>query len=241
MAQLQYALLQVRDAHDPMRAQEARCFARALGCQTSDIAVYDLLGDPLIYDHIGAADLVLLGGSGDYSAAGEGDWLSRALNVMRELHARSKPTFASCWGFQAFARALGGNCIHDPERAELGTIELVQTAAGRRDPLFSQLPAKFTGLAGHEDRVDRLPEGATLLASSDLVANQAFCFADRPIYCTQFHPELDRAAFLERVEAYPRYVQRIAGVPADVFAKGCRETPESNTLLRRYVKLVFGA
>ena len=32
------------------------------------------------------ADMILLGGSGHYSAAGEGVWLERALDAMREIH-----------------------------------------------------------------------------------------------------------------------------------------------------------
>jgi hypothetical protein len=45
---------------------------------------------------------------------------------------------------------------------------------------------------------------------------------------------------LERVVAYPEYVARIARVPFDDFIQNCRETPEANSLLRRFVKLVFG-
>ena len=84
--------------------------------------------------------MLLLGGSGHYSAAGEGEWLERALDLMREIHRLAKPTFASCWGFQAMARAMGGRCVHDLPNAEVGTIEVELTAAGREDPLFGNLP-----------------------------------------------------------------------------------------------------
>ena len=90
------------------------------------------------------------------------------------------------------ARALGGECVNDLPNAELGTIELTLTEAGRNDPIFGQLPVTFTGQAGHEDHVVALPPDAVLLASSPRVPEQAFRFAGRPIYCTQFHPELDR-------------------------------------------------
>jgi GMP synthase (glutamine-hydrolysing) len=159
---------------------------------------------------------------------------------MREIHHRAKPTFASCWGFQAMARALGGRCIHDLHNAEVGTIEITLTDAGRDDPLFGGLPPVFAAQAGHEDHVVALPTDAVLLASSSRVKEQAFRFAGRPIYCTQFHPELDRAAMLERVMAYPEYVARIARVPFDEFVQSCRESPEANSLLARFVKVVFG-
>jgi GMP synthase (glutamine-hydrolysing) len=222
-----------------MRAQEVRCFARMLDCEISAIEVFDLLSAAPSIDKLQRADLILLGGSGHYSAAAEGLWLDRALDCMREVHRIAKPTFASCWGFQAMSRAMGGHCIRDLPNAEIGTIELSLTEAGRQDPLFGGLPQNFDAQAGHEDHVVHLPEDAVLLASSERVSEQAFRFKNRPIYCTQFHPELDRAAMLERVIAYPEYVARIARVPFDDFVSSVRDTPEANLLLRRFVALMF--
>jgi GMP synthase (glutamine-hydrolysing) len=236
---LHYLLLQTRNSGDPMAGQEVRCFARMLDCDVSAIEVFDLLSAAPPADKLKHADLLLLGGSGHYSAAGSGEWLERALDAMREIHRLARATFASCWGFQAMARAMGGKCVHDLPNAEVGTIELRLTDAGRADPLFGQLPPTFAGQAGHEDHVVALPPDAVLLASSARVAEQAFRFEGRPIYCTQFHPELDLAALRERVVAYPEYVARIARVPHDHFIQSCRETPEANSLLRRFVTMVF--
>jgi GMP synthase (glutamine-hydrolysing) len=199
----------------------------------------DLLAAAPTTDALRQADMILLGGSGHYSAAGAGPWLERAFDTLREVHRLARPTFASCWGFQAMASALGGSCVHDLGRAEVGTIELRLTEAGRADPLFGQLPPAFAGQAGHEDHVIALPTGAVLLASSNLVSQQAYRFEGQPIYCTQFHPELDVAAMRERLAAYPEYTQRIAGVFHDQFIASLRETPEANTLLRRFVGLVL--
>ena len=138
------------------------------------------------------------------------------------------------------ARALGGQCVKDLPNAELGTIEFALTEAGRVDPVFGTLPHVFAGQAGHEDHVIALPSDAVLLASSHRVAEQAFRFVGRPIYCTQFHPELDRTAMLKRVVAYPEYVERITRMPYDNFVHSVRETQEANSLLRRFVKIVFG-
>jgi GMP synthase (glutamine-hydrolysing) len=237
LAKIRYLLLQTRNANDPMRAQEVRCFARMLECDLSDLDVFDLLATVLPAEKVQSADMILLGGSGHYSAASESEWLERALDSLREVHRISKPTFASCWGFQAMARAMGGRCVNDLANAEVGTIELALTEAGRADPLFGKLPPVFAAQAGHEDRVTRLPPDAELLASSPRVAEQAFRFAGRPIYCTQFHPELDSAAMLERLIAYPEYVARIARVSYDHFVQNLRETPEANSLLRRFVTM----
>ena len=160
---MRFLLLQIRNPDDPMRQQEVQSFSRALGVPLQAISVFDLLGEALRPEDLEAADVFLLGGSGDYSAAVDAPWLDRALDDLRLLHEFRKPTFASCWGFQAMARAMGGRVVHDPNRAEIGTIELTLTDAGREDPLFGPLGSPFSGHAGHEDCVDELPPNATLL------------------------------------------------------------------------------
>lgn len=221
-----------------MREQEVRVFARALGCESDQISTHDLLSGPPTVSLLDAADIVLLGGSGDYSVAAGGPWLEPALDAMRALYESAKPTFASCWGFQAMARALGGQVVTDLSRAELGTIELRLTAAGKSDPVFGILPEQFLGHAGHQDIVDELPAEAVLLASSDRVTNQAFTFPGRVMYCTQFHPELTRQSFMERIEQYPTYVHKIAGISLEEFARQVRETPESNRLLQQLLAVL---
>jgi GMP synthase (glutamine-hydrolysing) len=246
MRQLRYLLLQTRNADDPMAAQEVRCFARALECEVSAVSVVDLMGSVPSVRTLQQADMLLLGGSGHYSVATRASdsveldrpaspWLDGALDTLREIHRLAKPTFASCWGFQAMARAMGGECVNDVPNAEVGTIELRLTEVGRTDPIFGTLSVEFAAQAGHEDHVVRLPPDAELLASSTRVKEQAFHFIGRPIYCTQFHTELDRAAMLERVVAYPEYITRIARVSFEQFVQNVRETPESNSLLRRFV------
>ena len=235
---LRYLLIQVRNQSDPIRSQEIDCFASAIGCEKTAIQTLDLLTERITTKTLSAVDAVLIGGSGDYSAAGDSEWLEQSLQDLQLLVKLQKPTFASCWGFQALARSLGGQCINDPAHAELGTIELELTTDGQEDLLFRELGSPFLAQAGHEDHVVALPPGAVLLASSRIVRNQAFKVANAPIYCTQFHPELDRASLLGRLEAYPQYVEKIAGTTILNFAKQCRETPETQSLLQRFAEFV---
>ena len=107
MNNLRYLLLQIRDERDPMRQQEVECFSRIIGCRPDKILVHDMLGSKTPTAEVSRCDIVLIGGSGDYSAVDDSDWLDRALDLMRSLHDDGKPTFASCWGFQAMARAMG--------------------------------------------------------------------------------------------------------------------------------------
>ncbi len=238
---LNYLLLQVRNQDDPMREHEVDSFARVFEIATERIKVHDMLSGPPSRNTVNAADLILLGGSGHYSATGDGAWLMRGLGFLRELHDHNKPTFASCWGFQAMARALGGEVRKDLQHAEVGTHVLQLTDAGKADPIFAPLGDTFEGQMGHEDCVFTLPDDAVLLASSERMVNQAYTFPGRPIYCTQFHPELNRADLMSRVKTYPEYVERIENLPPERFGELCRDTVETEQLLVRFVEHVFGA
>jgi GMP synthase (glutamine-hydrolysing) len=234
---LSYLLLQVRNPDDPMRQQEVRCFTQAVECNEDQMHVFDLLSGVPSLEHLSHFDVVVLGGSGDYSVAEGGPWLPAALETMQELYYTSKPTFASCWGFQAMAKAMGGEVVTDTSRAELGSVFVRLTEAGKQDSIFGGLGDQFLAAMGHQDVVERLPDDASLLASSDTVENQAFRFVGKPIYCTQFHPELDRAAFLERIDAYPQYVDKIAGMSLNDFARQrCQETPAAAQILKKFLQ-----
>jgi GMP synthase (glutamine-hydrolysing) len=235
-----FLLMQVRNADDPMRDHEVQSFARVLETSIDRIRTFDLLTEELSANHFEQTDMFLFGGSGHYSAAGEGDWLERALATIRQVHDSGKPAFASCWGFQAMARAMGGRVIKDMACAEVGTHELTLTEAGLADPVFGPLGATFLGQMGHEDHVIELPPHVTLLASSPLVTNQAYRFDDAPIYCTQFHPELNCDDLWMRVKTYPEYIERIAGLPHERFGELVQESTASEGVLKRFVALCFG-
>ena len=235
-----FLLLQVRNPDDPMLHQEVRCFARCFSCPVGRIEVFDLLSGAPGPDALARADVVLLGGSGDYSVARGGPWLPAALDAMAALYETGKPTFASCWGFQAMARAMGGEVVTDHARAEVGTAWLRLTEKGRGDPVFGPLgEERFQVLIGHEDIVTRLPQGATLLASSDLVENEAFRFDGKPIYCTQFHPELSRADIIKRIAAYPAYLPLANASSIEEFERMTPETPHAEAILTRFLDHVM--
>lgn len=236
---MNFLLLQVRDPDDPMQVHEIESFARVLKITDRQIRTVSLLDRVVNQDDFQSIDMVLLGGSGKYSAAGEGDWLDSALESLRKVYESGLPTFASCWGCQAFARAMGGEVINDPANAEVGSYDLFLTEAGLRNPVFAPLGNNFTAQVGHEDRVSRLPEGTTILASSKQVEVQAWCFDDRPIYCTQFHPELQKSDLVQRVKQYPEYIERIMGVSEEEFLSSLRESKETELLLPRFIEHCF--
>lgn len=238
---LRFLLFQIRKPEDPMKASEIASFSWALNCEPDQITAIDLIDSPPSTEQLRAADMVLIGGSGDYSVPKGGTWLEPALDAMRELHSTSKPTFASCWGFQAMAAAMGGHVVDDHQRAEVGTLPLSLTSAGSSDPIFASLGSPFLAHVGHHDTVDELPVDAVSLACTDKVANHAFRFSGKPIYCTQFHPELRVKDMMARLRMYPWYVSNIAGVELDDFRSLLDHTPEANRLIRQFIQHTFEA
>ena len=95
------------------------------------------------------------------------------------------------------------------------------------DPIFEPLGSPLQGQLGHEDIVDRLPAGTIRLALSEKVQNRAFTCAGKPIYCTQFHPELECNNRIQRLAVYPSYLEKIMDWSTEEFRQHCHDTPET--------------
>lgn len=236
-----YLLLQSRDPADPMRAHEVECFRAALGAKDGEVRVVDVLARLPTRDEIRGARGLLMGGSGDYSCLDPHPWIARFTDFVRdEVVPAGVPTFASCFGFQVMTRALGGEMIRDPAHREVGSVDLRLTGAGASDPLFGTLPPRFVAQAGHNDRASRAPESVDVLAASDLCPVNAFRVRGRPVWATQFHPELDTAAVAVR---YMAYLEKYAAPEAVAlglnapFLKSLRPSPEATGLLVGFARL----
>ncbi len=238
--QIRYLLLQARNPDDPMRVHEIQSFARALGCADTQIDALNFLAERPSRQRLKRADMVLIGGSGDYSAVTGGPWLESVLDSIREMYVTRKPTFGSCWGFQAIALALGGKVETHPVHAEIGALQLHLSGEGMRDPVFGPVGSPFVAHCGHQDTVMQMPADAVWLAFSERTRYQALKMKHAPMYGTQFHPELRLADIYMRFERYPEYVTRIADVPYADLRRTLVETTETNKLLRRFVQLVLG-
>jgi GMP synthase (glutamine-hydrolysing) len=233
-------LLQARRADDPMREHEHRCFADRTGLAEEHVVTHDLCDGPPPLSSLARFDAISVGGSGEYYVSrGNLPQFDAFLEFLNEAVARSHPMFASCFGFQSLVRALGGELTYDPPSAEVGTFELTLTDDGRTDPLFGTLPARFMAQLGHKDRASVFPETALNMASSENCRFQALRIPDKPVWATQFHPELDRASNLERLRRYLRDYGPES--PDEMAAWEARflDSPESSSLLRRFLALVF--
>tara|TARA_R110002072_G_scaffold14048_1_gene58573 strand:- start:174 stop:905 length:732 start_codon:yes stop_codon:yes gene_type:complete len=235
---MRFLLLQARNAGDAAQPHEHEAFAEILERDLETIEVWSLLEGAPPKERIAAADCVLVGGSGEYGVndVAKYPWLSGFIDLMGELANEGKPTFASCFGFQALCVAAGGEVVVDKARAEVGTFELYVTPEGERDPLFGPLKPRFKAQLGHKDHVTRLPEGFLHLAGSERSPNQALVVPGKAIYATQFHPELsmvrNRERFMRYLEGYSD--PSMPDSPEQVLAAYC-ETTGASGVLKRYV------
>ncbi|GAA5151993.1 glutamine-hydrolyzing GMP synthase [Pseudonocardia eucalypti] len=180
----QYAQLIAR------RVREAQVFSEII---PSDTPVADIVARK-------PAALILSGGPSSVYAEG-------APSVDPELFNVGIPVLGLCYGFQAMARALGGEVAPDGTR-EYGRTELTVSAEAGR--LHQGLPGRHPVWMSHGDSVVRAPEGFTVTASSERAAVAAFEDLDRRLAGVQYHPEVGHSPHGQ--EVLRRFLRDVAGV-----------------------------
>lgn len=134
---------------------------------------------------------------------------------------------------------LGKHCnvnISSKFSEPIGPVEVTITEAGQKDDLLVNFPRKFLALVGHKEACDEVPNGATLLVTSKACPVQMFRIKNN-IYATQFHPEADEEQFCIRIDIYKHfgYFNPDEEHRLKSLLKGVK-TPESNEILKRFVK-----
>lgn len=119
------------------------------------------------------ADLVVvLGGPIGVYEADRYPFIHEEIARLRERLASGKPLIGICLGAQMIAAASGQAVYPGPAR-EIGFKPLILSDAGQASPLAALSACGHQVLHWHGDTFD-LPEGATLLASTDLVTHQVY-------------------------------------------------------------------
>ena len=160
----QYAQLIAR------RVRECRVFSEIV---PSSMPVSDMLAKR-------PKAIILSGGPSSVYAEG-------APQVDPSLFDSGVATFGICYGFQAMARALGG------EVKRTGLSEFGQTplrVVGPRSTLFHGLPTEQSVWMSHGDAVWSAPTGFVVTAESDGARVAAFEDVGRGLAGVQFHPEV---------------------------------------------------
>jgi GMP synthase (glutamine-hydrolysing) len=141
--------------------------------------------------------LVVMGGPMGVYDESEYAWMSPEKALLKQAITEGKSVIGVCLGAQLIADVLGAKVYPNTEK-EIGWWP-VKHSKGAQDNLFGKLFAKEqTVFQWHGDTFD-LPEGATLILSSDVCPNQAFVFANR-VLALQFHLEV----LPESIETFTR-------------------------------------
>jgi GMP synthase (glutamine-hydrolysing) len=117
-------------------------------------------------------------------------------DIWRQVTRWQVPIWGSCNGMQLAAFMLGGICAASPRGDEEGLAEAITlTDIGREHPMMQGRASQFRVPCVHRDEVQRLPNGAVLLAGNAHSPVQAFAYetADISFWGTQYHPEFSRA------------------------------------------------
>ena len=143
-------------------------------------------------------DGFVIGGSGSLSVLDDEVkvWRPGLRRLLDAALDNDTPGLCICFGHQFLAEHLGSRVHTDEARKEAGTIEV--DVVDRQDSLFARLGAPHRAHAGHSDHVERVPEGARLLARTERSPVQAFRVGQ--LLSVQFHPDLTASEARQRYE-----------------------------------------
>ncbi|MFD0483544.1 glutamine-hydrolyzing GMP synthase [Kineococcus sp. GCM10028916] len=127
------------------------------------------------------AAVILSGGPSSVYAEG-------APQVDASLFEAGVPVLGICYGFQAMAKALGGEVAQTGQREYGGTVANLSDADD--STLLHDQPTEQSVWMSHGDSVSRAPEGFRVTASSAGTPVAAFEDDERRLYGVQWHPEV---------------------------------------------------
>ncbi|QVM92838.1 amidotransferase [Pseudomonas entomophila] len=116
---------------------------------------------------------------------GSDPWIQTLKVYLLKLYERGEKLLGVCFGHQLLALTLGGKA----ERADKGWgVGIHRYSLAAHAPWMDPEVTELKLLISHQDQVTEVPEGATVIASSDFCPNAAYHIRDQ-VLCFQGHPE----------------------------------------------------
>ncbi|MEN5201149.1 amidotransferase [Pseudomonas wadenswilerensis] len=149
----------------------------------AEFRVYNVLNDDYPDDDQVFDAYLVTGSKAD--SFGDDPWIQKLKTFLLERYQRGDKLLGVCFGHQLLALLLGGKSERAHQGWGVGTHRYVMNA---KAPWMSPQVEELTLLISHQDQVTRLPENATVIASSDFCPNAAYHIGDQ-VLCFQGHPE----------------------------------------------------
>ncbi len=235
-------VLRAGDAAAPVAARRGEFFSwirREVGdAWSGEWLEHDVRKDEPLPGPGDAAGFIITGSSS--SVTERAPWMLRTEELVRGIAKAGTPLFGICFGHQLVGQALGGRVAKNPRGREIGTHTVRLLPHSPPDPIFAALgtsPAReLRANHTHVDSVVELPEGAQLLAETDLEPHAAFAVGER-IKCVQFHPEIDGDAMRGYIEARAHLIEAEGGHPRAILER-VTDAPDGASTLKSFVRLV---
>ena len=173
--------------------------------------------------------LIILGGAMGAYEEHLYPWLKAEKQFIKQAIQANKIVLGICLGSQLIADALGAK-VYPHKHKEIGWWQVNTNAAAKQNKLFKLFPENFMAFHWHGDTFD-LPQGATLMASSEACAHQAFIYGEK-VVALQFHFEVTENLLLDFLKDGGEELKKATYVQTDNEIKAeIKNISETNKLM----------
>jgi len=187
----------VLDTFQPEHGDYSAMFGETLSAPDVELTVVDVRAE---LPAPGAGDSYVITGS-RHSVYDDLPWIRRLADFLRGEIETGRKVVGICFGHQLLAHFFGGEVRPATTGWEVGVKETQVCATA---PWMSPPLPKFSIISSHKDQVQRVPEGATVTASSASCPVAGFTMGDNVI-TFQGHPEF-RKGYSKALMDYRRHI-----------------------------------
>ena len=236
---LKILLLQIRDNRN-VRVEEHQSFANFSKIELHQIEILNVFDTPSFKPNlIDNYDALYVGGASEANVLEPEKYpfIKNCIELLRYAAEISKPTFASCFGFQLAVLSFGGIILNKDKDYEMGTVKISLTDKAKSDLVYQGIQDRFPAVSVHRQYASTIPEPLEILAYTGQCVH-SFKYKNKPLWAFQFHPEVDRDTLVKRLTIFSRHYTANAEHLKEVLGSAV-ETPESNILLGNFVERVL--
>ena len=236
---LNILLLQIRDNRN-VRVEEHQSFANFSKLELHQIEILNVFDTPSFKPNlIDNYDALYVGGASEANVLEPEKYpfIKNCIELLRYAAEISKPTFASCFGFQLAVLAFGGIILNKDKDYEMGTVKISLTDKAKSDLVYQGIQDRFPAVSVHRQYASTIPEPLETLAYTGQCVH-SFKYKNKPLWAFQFHPEVDRDTLVKRLTIFSQHYTDDREHLKKVLESAV-ETPESNILLGNFVDRVL--